>query len=94
MQIFIGREPREVLEVMDKVRLVVKTAFQGDLAPTDGGLILDGANCLLEAHDLQVLFGRNSHLPFEQVDEVFLRIADLLAEMVQALGGRFMDDAQ
>jgi hypothetical protein len=68
-----------MFEIVDKVCLVVVTAFQGNLAPVNGLIRFDGIDHSLKAHELEILLGRYSHLLPEQVDEVFLRVPDVIA---------------
>ena len=72
---------------MDKVCLVVKSAFQGNLAPMNGWRAFDCADRFLKAQYLKILLGRYSHLLLEQRNKVLLRVSDLLAELVETVEG-------
>ena len=77
--VLIGGEPGELFEVVDKVRLVEVSALQGNIPPADSLIILNRLNRFLKAYDPEILLGRDTHVPPEQVNEVFLRIPDFAA---------------
>jgi hypothetical protein len=91
--VLIWGEPREVFEIMDEMRLIVVSPFQGDPVPGDESILFEGTDCLLEAHDLKVLLGRQAYLPPEEVDEVLLRISDFIAQLIKTPNGWLMDNA-
>ena len=68
---------------MVKVRLIVITAFQSNLTPVQPFLIFKSTNCLLKAHNLEVLLGGDSYLPLEQVNEMFLGVPNLFTQLAQ-----------
>jgi hypothetical protein len=79
---------------VDEMRLVVEPVSQCNFAPMDRPGLFNFKNRLLKAHDLHVLPWGHTHLFLEQTDEMFLRIPDLVAELLETQPGWSVYDAR
>ncbi len=70
--------PRERLEIVDEVGLVVVAAVEGDLGPVHTGFAVDTFEDALEAADTAEGLGRQTDLVAKQLDEAALAEADAI----------------
>ena len=65
------------------MRLIIKPAFRGNMAPMDGFVVFYFLDRFLKTHDLKILFWGYANLFLEQVNKMFLRISYLTAELLK-----------
>jgi|SRR5687767_12860596 hypothetical protein len=86
--VLLGRKPGEMLEVVDEMCLVVKTALERNGSPVDIVFGIDRTNCFLKPHYLEIGLWVYTDLLAKHLGEVFLRIPDLAIHVRDVQGVR------
>ncbi len=77
LRVLLGRKTGVMLEIVDEMGLVVKTALERDLTPIDGWISINGQDRFLKPHDPEIGLRRYANVLSKHGREMLWRVTDL-----------------